>query len=162
VNNHFASLIRHQIWADAALLSAVHVHPAALADQWMLKTLHHIVFVQQFFLALTQGAAFDPARAMQPPASFAELVALYRSTAAAELAFVEALTPDALDRRFELAFLQSQPTVAEGLTQTVLHSQNHRGQCLTRLRELGAKPPTLDFILWAKDRPAPAWPELLP
>ena len=45
------------------------------------------------------------------------------------------------------------------LTQIVMHSQNHRGQCLTRLRENGAQPPTLDYILWAKDRPAPAWPE---
>ena len=60
-----------------------------------------------------------------------------------------------------MSVLKSQPTVAEGLTQIFMHSQNHRGQCLTRLRENGAKPPTLDYILWARDRPAPAWPEPL-
>ncbi|MBL8232675.1 MAG: hypothetical protein JNL98_29525 [Bryobacterales bacterium] len=42
------------------------------------------------------------------------------------------------------------PSLAEAWMQVVMHSQNHRGQCLTRLRELGAKPPTLDYILWLK------------
>lgn len=57
-----------------------------------------------------------------------------------------------------MPILGSRPTVADGLTQIVMHSQNHRGQCLIRLRENGVKPPTLDYILWAKDRPAPSWP----
>jgi uncharacterized damage-inducible protein DinB len=47
----------------------------------------------------------------------------------------------------------ARPTLAEALMQVVMHSQNHRGQCLSRLRELGAAPPTLDFIRWVRDRP---------
>ena len=39
-------------------------------------------------------------------------------------------------------------TRAEALTQAVMHSQWHRGQNSTRLRELGATPPTLDLIVW--------------
>jgi uncharacterized damage-inducible protein DinB len=36
-----------------------------------------------------------------------------------------------------------------------LHSQHHRGQNATRLRELGAVPPATDLIVWYwKGRPA--------
>jgi uncharacterized damage-inducible protein DinB len=49
-------------------------------------------------------------------------------------------------------------TVAEALTQCVMHSQHHRGQNAARLRELGGEPPTTDYIVWLwKGRPAPAW-----
>jgi uncharacterized damage-inducible protein DinB len=49
-------------------------------------------------------------------------------------------------------------TVGEALTQCAMHSQWHRGQNATRLRELGATPPTGDLIVWYwKGRPVPAW-----
>jgi hypothetical protein len=32
-------------------------------------------------------------------------------------------------------------------TQLVMYSHNHRGQCLMGLRENGAEPPTLDYLL---------------
>jgi uncharacterized damage-inducible protein DinB len=48
-------------------------------------------------------------------------------------------------------------TLAQAMMQVVMHSQSHRGQCLSRLGEAGAKPPTLDFILWLKDQPGPVW-----
>ena len=39
-----------------------------------------------------------------------------------------------------------------------MHSQHHRAQNATRLRELGGKPPTTDLIVWYwKGRPAPHW-----
>ena len=40
--------------------------------------------------------------------------------------------------------------ISDLLMQVAMHSQNHRGQCLTRLRELGGKPPTVDFIVYRK------------
>jgi uncharacterized damage-inducible protein DinB len=89
------------------------------------------------------------------------LIHLFQATHEEELAFVHGVSEVDLGRRFELPFLKTQPTFAEGLTQVVMHSQNHRGQCLSRLRENGTKPPTLDYILWAKDRPAPLWPKPL-
>ena len=50
-------------------------------------------------------------------------------------------------------------TVEEALVQAVMHSQHHRGQNATRLRELGGEPPTTDFIVWLwQGRPEPAWP----
>jgi uncharacterized damage-inducible protein DinB len=160
MSNSFSSCFRHQAWADAALLTAVHTHHVSLEDPWLLKTLCHILFVQRFFLSRFTGRDFNMAEESKPPASFAELVSLYKSTHTEELAFIEALTPADLERRFELAFLQTEFAVADGLMQVVFHSQHHRGQCLTRLRENGATPPTLDYILWAKDRPEASWPVL--
>jgi uncharacterized damage-inducible protein DinB len=46
-------------------------------------------------------------------------------------------------------------TVGEALTQMAMHSQWHRGQNATRLRELAAQPPTVDLIAWYwKGRPS--------
>jgi uncharacterized damage-inducible protein DinB len=156
--NLLTSLTHHQAWADATLLTAVQSHPDSLRDEQMLKTLHHIVMVPRIFLSRFLDRPFDKEKESQRPEQFDQLVQLYRTTHEELLAFVTNLTETDLERRFEMSVLKSQPTVAEGLTQIVMHSQNHRGQCLTRLRENGAKPPTLDYILWARDRPAPAWP----
>jgi uncharacterized damage-inducible protein DinB len=39
-----------------------------------------------------------------------------------------------------------------------MHSQHHRGQNATRLRELGGEPPMTDLIVWYwKGRPGPRW-----
>ena len=54
-------------------------------------------------------------------------------------------------------FKDFHPSVQEALLQVVMHSQAHRAQCATRLRVLGGKPPTTDFILWVKQHPEPVW-----
>jgi uncharacterized damage-inducible protein DinB len=42
--------------------------------------------------------------------------------------------------------------------QVVPHSQHHRGQNATRLRELGGRMPMTDDIVWVlKGRSAPVW-----
>ena len=49
-------------------------------------------------------------------------------------------------------------SVTEALTQAAMHSQWHRGQNATRLRELGGLPPTTDLIVWYwKGKPQPNW-----
>jgi uncharacterized damage-inducible protein DinB len=153
-----SSLYRHQAWADQAILEAVQAHSESLRDQELFKILHHIVTVQRFFLSCCLQRPFDKEKAAQLPESFEQLVQLFRNTHTEELAFIDGLTETELKRRFELSFLGSRPTVAEGLTQAVMHSQNHRGQCLTRIRMNGGKPPTLDYILWASKHLADSTP----
>jgi uncharacterized damage-inducible protein DinB len=153
------TLFGHQVWADAAILSAVQSHAESLRDVWLLKTLHHVVIVQRVFLFRFLDRPFDSVRESQRPETFDKLVDLFRATHDEQMAFINGVSESDLERRFELPFLKAQPTFVEGLTQVVMHSQNHRGQCLTRLRENGAKPPTLDYILWIKDRPGPSWPD---
>jgi uncharacterized damage-inducible protein DinB len=152
------SLFSHQAWADAALLHAVQGHPQSVCDEQILKTLQHIVMAQRLLLSRVLVRPFDVAKVSQLPDSFDRMIPLFREAHGEELAFVNRLTENDLERRFDMPILGSSPTVADGLIHIVMHSQNHRGQCLVRLRENGVKPPTLDYILWARDRPAPDWP----
>ena len=39
-------------------------------------------------------------------------------------------------------------TVAEALVQVAMHSQHHRGQCMTRLKDFGGQPQNVDWIIW--------------
>ena len=150
-------LFEHQSWADASLLDAVRSHDSAWNDEKLRWTLHHILMVQRGFLALCTGSPFDIQKEMQIPESLAALEQTYRESHEAEWAFVSRLQPEDLTRNIDMPWIPGcHATLAQCLMQVVMHSQNHRGQCLTRLRALGAKTPTLDFIIWVKDRPAGA------
>jgi uncharacterized damage-inducible protein DinB len=156
--NAFPGLFRHLAWADASLLTAVVAHPESLADERVQKLLRHILRVERVFYARFTGADADAVRDI--PAEFAPVVALFRTAHTDLLGYVDRLTEAEAARTFPLPALEIHPTVAEGLVQVALHSQNHRGQCLLRLRENGAAPPNLDFIFWIKDRPSPAYPTI--
>ena len=76
--------------------------------------------------------------------------------------FIDAVTDERLTERVQMPWLHREPpfsiAVGEALMQAVMHSQWHRGQNATRLRELGGDPPTLDLIVWySNDRPAATW-----
>lgn len=45
-------LFAHQAWADTAMLEATRGHRNALEDENLRKTLHHVLIVQRFFLAM--------------------------------------------------------------------------------------------------------------
>lgn len=154
--NPFPDLFRHLVWADAALLSAVHAHPASLNDETMLTAVRHIVRVERVFYARFTGGDAEAVREL--PADFGGVVAVCRRAHEELLQFVDGLGAEDWERTFAMPALGIEPTIAEGLTQIMLHSQNHRGQCLTRLRENGGTPPRLDYILWIQERPAPSYP----
>jgi uncharacterized damage-inducible protein DinB len=51
-------------------------------------------------------------------------------------------------------------TVAEALVQVAMHSQHHRGQCMTRLKDFGGEPKNVDWIIWLwKQKPQARWAE---
>ena len=147
--DYMRSLYRHQVWAEDELLGAVSAFPAAENDAELLRCLGHMAAVQRFYLARFEGRSFESVNAVPPPDSFARLAPQFPAVHAEVQAFLDGVTEPDLDRSFELPRLGARFTLREGMTQVILHSQNHRGQCLTRIRELGGKPPTLDFILWA-------------
>ena len=152
------ALFSHQAWADAAMWNAVRHCEAAAGDESLRTTLHHIVVVQRAFLSKFLDQPFDHERASRLPESLTTLAPLFRETHAAELAFVDGLEEADLSRVIALPWIpRGRPSVAEALTQVVMHSQNHRGQCAARLRALGATPPMTDFIIWLTDRPTPVW-----
>ena len=137
-------LILHQEWADNELLRAA---AASVGDERLRTLLHHIVVVQQVFHAMLTRTAYEI------PAESEDLQRLYDKSHADLRMFLDTLrSPEDLQGIVENPRMPDiRGSVADVLMQVVLHSQNHRGQCLTRLRELtGAPAPTLDYIWWVK------------
>jgi uncharacterized damage-inducible protein DinB len=146
-----SDLLAYQSWADSQILAAVKAHPTAATDPEVLKTLHHIVGVQRFFLSQIANQAFDVQREMQVPSSMEALEHLFTETQSNLTRFASTIAELDLTAVLDKPPLEKmRPTVHTALVQMVLHSQHHRGQVATRLRILGATPPTVDYILWAK------------
>lgn len=143
-------LFRYQSWADLQIVAAAKPYGE---DAELRKTLQHIIVVQRFFLLQCSGREFDADLEMRPPDTFEELEQLFRDTHAEELEFVagldEAAVAEVLDRP---PLDKMKPTVRDALLQVVLHTQHHRGQVATRLRALGATPPTVDYLLMPKTK----------
>jgi uncharacterized damage-inducible protein DinB len=48
--------------------------------------------------------------------------------------------------------------VAQALVQAAMHTQHHRGQCMTRLKDFGGEPVNVDWIIWLwKQKPEAQW-----
>jgi uncharacterized damage-inducible protein DinB len=155
-------LLQHQAWADAEHWRAFDAHPAALEDAALRERQHHIHLVQSGFLWVVS----DRSRAFQitTPQDYARPQALRQFALDCHRGFVEVL--DALDeagrtRVVNVPWFEDPPldlSVEQALTQCAMHSQHHRGQNATRLRELGGQPPMTDLIVWYwKGRPGPRW-----
>ena len=153
-------LYRHQAWADAEHWRAILAVPAFLQDARAKARLHHIHLVQRGFHAILSGGPFEVTEAADYDAQ--ALLGWGRNYHAQALAMLEGLGPARLTERVRIPWFKDPPleiTVEEALVQAVMHSQHHRGQNATRLRELGGEPPTTDFIVWLwRGRPEPAWP----
>lgn len=145
-------LYHHQAWADDLHLSAVAAHPPAAADEFIRIRMLHIHAVQLFFQWMTrgQGGTFTPL----DPGSVGDLAYLtvrVRKYHDEMIPFVEGLKEPRLSELVDNPFAPPDAprlTVAEALTQCAMHSQYHRGQNATRLRELGGEPPLTDYIAW--------------
>jgi uncharacterized damage-inducible protein DinB len=158
-------LARHQSWADAEYWCALEKCPLAADDVAIRNRLHHLHLVQRIFLWLARGN--DPsAFKMTTPQDFASIASLRAFAEESSRPFAEFLDAVSeerlLNERLQLPWFAKDPpfstTIAEALMQAMMHSQWHRGQNATRLRELGGEPPLLDLIIWYwKDRPAAVW-----
>jgi len=148
------SLFAHMAWADAAILKAVAAQDGAFDDEELRKWLHHIVFVQRFFLSLSQQRPFDAERERQVPGGMDELERRFQEAHADGAAYTARLDDAELARTLDLpvpAWKHFHPTVRDGLMQVAMHSEHHRPQVAMRLRTLGGKPPITDYIIWVRD-----------
>jgi len=58
-----------------------------------------------------------------------------------------------------LGFEPGPTTLAETMVQVYAHTGHHRGQVISRLRDLGSTPPLVDYLAWLwQHRPAAVWP----
>ena len=155
----FRDLFHHQAYADALLLTAIRRHEVAAKDQELRTLLHHILIAHRFWLHLCQRKPFSVEAENVVPATLDEIITGYKETQELENVWLKELEESDLIRTVESPFLANRKVaVSEGLMQVCLHSQWHRAQCAMRFRMLGGEPPSLDYILWVKERRDPVWP----
>jgi uncharacterized damage-inducible protein DinB len=152
----------HQAWADAEQWRAIAAVPAARDDAAVRNRLHHIHVVQQSFM-WTVGRRTAPF-SMTSPRDFPTFDALRSYARDVHRTMADEfgrLSDTDLAGSVAIPWFKDRPltiTRAEALTQAAMHSQWHRAQNATRLRELGATPPTLDLIVWYWiGKPAARW-----
>jgi len=162
MNALLQDLLSHQFWADIELWNALGAHAPARDDKAIRDRLHHIHLVQRAFTWMVGDRT--PQFSMTKPEDFPSFDALKtygRETHDATRRVLESGVRDRLEERIAIPWFKDPPltlTVGEALTQMAMHSQHHRGQNATRLRELGGVPPPIDLIVWYwKGRPAATW-----
>jgi uncharacterized damage-inducible protein DinB len=163
MNATLRDLIDHQLWADVQHWEAIEAHEPAAADTAILKRLHHLHLVQRAFVWIVsdRSTAFEKV-IPGSVASIADLRAFARGSheriVGCRDGVSDARLADAIEIPRWFVGYKETPlpiTGGEALTQMAMHSQWHRGQNATRLRELGAQPPTVDIIAWYwKGRPS--------
>ena len=157
-------LCKHQAWADAEHWRAIDAHPAAREDPAIRTRLHHLHLVQRSFTWAVGDRSSGFTLMKSRPQDFASLDELktFAREAHSDLdRFIANTPPDRWARNVTIPWFQNPPlsvSVSEALTQCAMHSQWHRGQNASRLRELGVTPPGVDLISWYwKGRPLPRW-----
>ena len=152
-------LLAHAEWANAVFFHAWAKSPARDHEE-MRRRVGHIIGVQQGFLAILRGET-PSGPTDGPPASFEDLKARARDCHAGLRDFAAALGPEGLARTVRIVWFPDPPcviTVAEALVQVAMHTQHHRGQCMTRLKDFGGEPKNVDWIIWLwKQRPQARW-----
>ena len=140
-------LARHQAWADAAHWKTLHENRTLLGDPEIRQRLNHMVMAARGLTALARGETPDPSsmRDTIPDAQLEEAM----SKASVEI--LNALDTVDLQKMIALPRGPKGPWEAPAgvlLLQAITHSQHHRGQNASRMRQLGATPPMTDFVVW--------------
>jgi uncharacterized damage-inducible protein DinB len=152
-------LLAHAEWANAVFFHAWGKSPARDHEE-MRRRVGHILGVQQGFLAILRGEApgLPPDG---PPPSFEELKARAESSHSALADFLATLRSEGLSMMVRIPWFPEPPcviTVGEALVQVAMHTQHHRGQCMTRLKDFGGEPKNVDWIIWLwKQKPQGQW-----
>lgn len=153
MRDYLIDLYRHQEWADAEHWRAYEAHPAALCDKALWERLHHIHLVQRFFLAIARGENVQELKITKPEdyATPQALKAYAQEYHRAAEEYLAAANGDQLKQSINVPWFKEPSLdlpIEQALLQAAMHSQYHRGQNATRLRELGGEPPLIDYIVW--------------
>lgn len=159
MNDFLRDLMAHSEWANAVFFHAWGKSPAREHDE-MRTRVGHIVGVQNAFLSIFRGE--EPGGLPGgPPLTFDELRARAESSHADLDTLVRNLDSEALSRMMRIPWFPDPPcviTLAQALVQVAMHTQHHRGQCMTRLKDLGGQPKNTDWIIWLwKQKPKARW-----
>ena len=152
-------LLAHAEWANAVFFHAWAKSPARDHEE-MRRRVGHVIGVQQGFLSVLRGE--QPGEPPSgPPPSFEELKTRAQTCHAALGAFAAAFEPERLAQIVRIPWFPDPPcnvTIAQALVQVAMHTQHHRGQLMTRLKDLGGEPKNVDWIIWLwKQKPQGRW-----
>jgi uncharacterized damage-inducible protein DinB len=152
-------LLAHAEWANAVFFHAWGKSPACDHEE-MRRRVDHIIGVQQAFLSILRGEPLGGPPG-GPPSTFDELKTRAETCHADLRDFAASLDAESLSRTVHMAWFPDPPcvvTVAEALVQVAMHTQHHRGQCMTRLKDFGGEPKNVDWIIWLwKQKPQGRW-----
>ena len=152
-------LMAHSEWANAVFFTTWGKSPARDHEE-LRQRLGHLVGVQEGFLKILRAEAPGGPRDGPPP-SYDDLNSRAQVCHAGLNEFTAGLTPDSLTKKVRVHWFPDPPciiTVSEALVQVAMHSQHHRGQCMTRLKDFGGEPKNVDWIIWLwKQKPAARW-----
>jgi uncharacterized damage-inducible protein DinB len=140
-------MARHQAWADREHWKVLHGNAALLEDKEIRKRLNHMVWAYEMLQGLARGEAPDPA-GMKERDTVEELEA---AMGRANEAMIGTLSSVDLEKMIALPRGPKGPFQAPAgvlLLQAITHSQHHRAQNASRMRELGVSPPMTDFVAW--------------
>ncbi len=152
-------LLTHAEWANAVFFHIWGKSPARDHED-LRRRVGHLLGVQQGFLSILRG---EPPGGPPdgPPPSFEELQTRAIACHVGLRDFMAGLQAEALSRTVHIVWFPDPPciiTVAEAPVQVAMHSQHHRGQCMTRLKDFGGEPKNVDWIIWLwKQKPAARW-----
>jgi uncharacterized damage-inducible protein DinB len=159
MHTFLCDLMNHAAWANAVFFHAWDKSPARDHEE-LRRRVAHIIGVQAGFLAVLKGES-PGGPPDGPPPSFVDLKARAETCHASLIDYVGSLKQEDLGRTVTIPWFPPPPcviTIAEALVQVAMHSQHHRGQCMTRLKDFGGEPKNVDWIIWLwKQKPQAQW-----
>jgi len=167
---HLKDLLAHSAWADAMFFHAW--AKGDTEDPELRERVAHSTGTQDFFLKTLRGemelpwdqilkGEVRPPWLDQPLPTFSALREWTRGNHHQLGLFAGGLDEGSSQRPVKIPWFPDPPcivSVAEALVQVAMHSQHHRGQAMTRLRQCDGKPVNVDYLIWLwKGRPEPRW-----
>ena len=157
-------LLGHQAWADAELWKALEQHPVSLEKEDICKRLRHFHSTQFAYLTLLRGEAVDVRSIVSRYGDSVPLANVKQYAIEVHQEFgmwLLGASEAKLEETIVIPWFKDPTfivTVTQAVVQVAMHSQYHRGQNATKLREAGGTPPALDFVLWIMHgRPKADW-----
>ncbi len=156
---HLRDLMAHAEWANAIFFHTWGKSPARDHEE-LRRRMDHILGVQQGFLSILRGEVpgFPPDG---PPSTFERLKEWAPVCHAGLRDFTAALDEAGMVRTVRIPWFPDPPCVipvSAALVQVAMHTQHHRGQCMTRLKDFGGEPKNVDWIIWLwKQKPQGRW-----
>lgn len=159
MRDHLRHLLGHAAWADAEFFAAWAESPARENEE-LRRRAAHIADVQRAFTAMIGGG--QPRWPDPDPPTYDELKDGARLAHAGLVALLDSLDDSRLTVPAAHLPWFGEPAFhvspCDGLVQVAMHTQHHRGQQMTRLKDAGGIPRNVDYVIWLwKGRPAAMW-----